>query len=77
MDTKIIHNCETNEIQEIEFTEQEIADREAAAEAWLEAKRIEDAEAEAKAAAKASADAKLTAFYESIGLTPDEIAAKL
>lgn len=62
---------------EIELTDAEVAEQEARAAAWLEQKRIEEAEAEAKAAAKASADAKLTAFYESIGLTPDEIAAKL
>lgn len=67
----------TQETIERTMTPDEIADREAAAEAWLESKRIEEAEAEAKIAAKASANAKLTAFYESIGLTPDEIAAKL
>ena len=77
MATVIEKDCTTGELIEREETEQEIADRELAAEAWLEAKRIEEQEAADKAALKASADAKLSAFYESIGLTPEEIAAKL
>lgn len=39
--------------------------------------KIACAETVVKAEAKASADAKLTEFYEQLGLTPEEIAAKL
>lgn len=62
---------------EVELTDAEVAQMEADRIAFEAQKAIEEAEAAAKAEAKASADAKLTAFYESIGLTPEEIAAKL
>lgn len=62
---------------EVELTDAEVAQLEADRIAFEAAKAAEEeAKAEAEAA-KASADAKLTAFYESIGLTPEEIAAKL
>ena len=63
--------------QEVEVTEAEVAEMQAMT-AQAEAERAAlEAEEAAKAEAKASADAKLTAFYESIGLTAEEIAAKL
>lgn len=62
---------------EVELTDAEIAQMEADRIAFEAQRAAEEAEAAAKAQAKASADAKLTAFYESIGLTPEEIAAKL
>lgn len=62
---------------EVELTDAEVAQMEADRVAFEAQRAAEEAEALAKAEAKASADAKLTAFYESIGLTPEEIAAKL
>ena len=70
-DTKIIVNCETGEVSEVELTAEEIKQREADAAAFTAQKAQEEAEAEAKAAAKASARAKLA----TLGLTEDEIAA--
>ncbi len=70
-DTKIIVNCETGEVSEVELTVEEIKQREADAAAYAAQRAQEEAEAEAKAAAKASARAKLAA----LGLTEDEIAA--
>jgi hypothetical protein len=70
-DTKIIVNCETGEVSEVELTAEEIKQREADAIAYATQKAQEEAEAQAKAAAKASARAKLAA----LGLTEDEIAA--
>lgn len=55
---------------EREETAQEIADREAAAEAWLEQKRIEEAETAAHAATKA-------AVLERLGITETEAKALL
>lgn len=63
--------------QEIELTDAEIAQLAIDQAAAQARKAEEDAAAAETAAHKASADAKLTAFYESIGLTPEEIAAKL
>lgn len=62
---------------EIELTDAEVAQMEADRAAFAAAQAEAEAEALAKAEAKASADAKLTAFYQSIGLTAEEIAAKL
>lgn len=62
---------------EIVLTPQEVAQLEADRQAWEAERAAREAEETAKADAKASADAKLTAFYESIGLTAEEIAAKL
>lgn len=70
--TKMVWNRDASGIWEtIELTAEEIAQREADALAYAEAKAIEDAAAEAKAEAKASAEAKLSA----LGLTAEEIAA--
>lgn len=68
---KIVANCETGEVQEIELTDEEIAQLEVdrAAFAAEQAAR-EEAEA-AKAAAKASALEKLAA----LGLTEEEASA--
>ena len=64
-DTKIIVNCETGVVEEIELTAEEIADR-AKAQAEFEAQQAAaEAEAKAKAEAKAALLAKL-------GLTEDE-----
>lgn len=64
------HNAITDTYTSRLATEEEVA--------ILEAEKAAKADEEfTKAAAKAAADAKLTAFYESVGLTPDEIAAKL
>lgn len=60
-DTKIIVNCETGEVQELELTADEVAQREADAAAYAAQKAQEDADAEALAALKASAKAKLIA----------------
>lgn len=65
-----IHDTNTNEIIDREMTDSE------ATEYAIQLEIIETNKA-ASDALKESADAKLTAFYESIGLTPDEIAAKL
>ena len=69
--TKIIVNCETGEVTEVELTAEEIAQREADAAAYAVQKAAEDAAAEAAAAAKASGQAKLAA----LGLTAEEISA--
>ena len=64
-DTKIVVNCETGEVAEIELTAEEIADR-AKAQAAFEAEQEAKAEEErAKATAKADLLAKL-------GITEDE-----
>lgn len=68
---KIVANCETGEVQEIELTDEEIAQLEADRAAWAAEQAAREAEAQAKAEAKASAEAKLA----SLGLTPEEIAA--
>lgn len=59
--TKLVINCETGVQEEIELTDEEVAQREADAEAYAIRKAEEDAAAEAKAALKASAKAKLIA----------------
>lgn len=65
MGTVIEKNCTTGEEIIREETPEEIADREAAAEAWLEQKRIEEQEAADRAVAKA-------ALLERLGITEDE-----
>jgi len=60
-DTKIIVNCETGEVSEVELTAEEIKQREADAIAYAKAKADEDAKAQALATLKASAKAKLIA----------------
>ena len=59
--TKLVINCETGVQEEIELTDEEVAQREADAAAFAEMKAAEEAAAEAKAALKASAKAKLIA----------------
>ena len=70
-DTKIIVNCETGEVAEVELTAEEIAQREADAAAFAAEQAAREAAEAAAAEAKASAQAKLAA----LGLTADEIAA--
>jgi hypothetical protein len=69
--TKLVINCETGVQEEIELTDEEVAQLEADRQVAEAAKVERDAEEAAKAAAKASAEAKLTA----LGLTADEVAA--
>ena len=64
-DTKIVVNCETGEVAEVELTAEEIADR-VAAQAAFEAEQEAKAEEErAKATAKAD-------LLEKLGITEDE-----
>jgi hypothetical protein len=69
-DTKIIVNCETGEVQELELTADEVAQREADAAAYAAQKAQEDADAQAKADAKA-------AIAKRLGLTADDLATLL
>lgn len=71
MPTKLVVDCSTGAVEEIELTAEEIAQAAADAEAYAIAKAQEEAEAQAKAEAKAAAEAKLAA----LGLTAEEIAA--
>ena len=59
--TKLVINCETGVQEEIELTDEEVAQREADATAYAEIRAAEETAAEAKAALKASAKAKLIA----------------
>lgn len=67
---KIIVDCSTGTVTEVELTAEEIAQREADALAYAEQKAQEEAEAIAKAAAKAEVLSKL-------GLTEEEAKALL
>ena len=69
-DTKIVVDCSTGEVSEIELTAQEVAQREADAVAHAEAKAKEDADKAAAEVAKADLLAKL-------GITADEAALLL
>ena len=69
--TKLVVNCATGETQTIELTDAEIAQREADAAAFAEARAAEEAAAAAKAALKESAKAKLVA---GTALTEEEAA---
>ena len=71
MATKLIINCATGEQTEIELTGEEIAQREADAEAFAEAEAARQVEADAKAEAKLSAQTKLKA----LGLSDAEVEA--
>ena len=71
MTTKLIINCTTGVTTEVELTAEEVAQREADAEAFAEQEAARQAELDAKAENKASAQAKLKA----LGLTDDEIEA--
>ena len=69
-DTKIVVNCETGEVAEVELTAEEIADR-AKAQAQFEAEQEAKAEEErAKATAKAD-------LLEKLGITAEEAALLL
>jgi hypothetical protein len=69
--TKLLVNCDTGEQTIVPLTAEELAQREADAIAYAEAKASQDAEIAAKDAAKASAIAKLTA----LGLSDTEVSA--
>jgi hypothetical protein len=64
-DTKIVVDCSTGEVSEIELTAEEIAQRAADAQAYAEDKAKENADKAAAEAAKAELLAKL-------GITADE-----
>lgn len=70
-DTKVIVNCETGEVTEVELTAEEVAQRAADAAAYATAQAEREAAEAAAQAAKESAQAKLAA----LGLTEAEIAA--
>jgi hypothetical protein len=69
-DTKIIVNCETGEVTEVELTAEEVAQRTADAAAYAALEAEKEAEAEAKATAKA-------ALLKKLGITADEAALLL
>jgi type IV secretory pathway VirB9-like protein len=69
-DTKIIVNCETGEVSEVELTAEEVAQRAADAVAYEKAKADEEQAAAEKAEAKA-------AIAERLGLTEAELAILL
>lgn len=71
MPTKLVMDCSTGILSEVELTPEEIAQQEADAIAFEQEQIRRETEIQAKAAAKASAEAKLAA----LGLTPEEIAA--
>lgn len=66
-DTKIIVNCETGEVTELELTAEEVKQREADAIAYAKAKADEELAAAEKAEAKA-------AIAQRLGLTDAELA---
>jgi hypothetical protein len=67
-DKKIIVNCETGEVSEVELTAEEVAQRAADAIAATRAKAEADADAAAKAIAKAALLAKLGISAEEAAL---------
>ena len=69
-DTKIVVDCSTGEVSEIELTAEEVAQRAADAQAFAEAKAAEEADKAAKAADKA-------ALLERLGITEEEAALLL
>ena len=69
--TKLVVDCSTGVTHEVELTDEEIAQREADAEAFAEYQATVEAEMTAKEAARASAIAKLS----ELGLTEEEISA--
>ena len=73
MTTKLVVDCSTGIVEEIELTAEEISQREADALAAAQAQAEREAEEAAKVAAKESAQSKLSA----LGLTEEEIAALL
>jgi hypothetical protein len=71
MATKIVVNCATGAVEEIELTAQELAQRDQDAAAYAEQKEIEDAAKAQAEADKEAGKAKLAA----LGLTDAEIEA--
>ena len=69
-DTKIEVNCATGEISEIELTAEEVAQREADAKAFADAKAAEDAD-------KAAAEAAKAELLVRLGITAEEAALLL
>ena len=64
-DTKIVVDCSTGEVSEIELTAEEVAQREVDAQAFADAKAQEEVDKAAKAAEKA-------ALLEKLGISEDE-----
>lgn len=71
MATKIVVNCATGAVEEVELTAQELAQRDQDAAAYAEQKAAEDAAKAQAEADKEAGKAKLAA----LGLTDAEIAA--
>jgi hypothetical protein len=71
MATKLVVNCATGAVEEIELTAQELAQRDQDAAAYAEQKEIEDAAKAQTEADKETGKAKLAA----LGLSEAEIAA--
>jgi hypothetical protein len=69
-DTKIVVDCSTGEVSEMELTAEEVAQRQADAKAYADEKALEDADKAAKAAEKA-------ALLERLGITAEEAALLL
>lgn len=69
-DTKLVVDCSTGQVEEIELTAEEIAQREADALAFEQAKAAEDQ-------AKADKEASRQAVLAKLGLTAEEAAALL
>jgi hypothetical protein len=70
MPTKIIINCETKDIDEVELTDEEIAQADADAKAYAaEQKRL--------AKEQAAKEAARQAVLDKLGLTAEEVAALL
>ena len=69
-DTKIIVDCSTGEVSEVELTAEEIKQREVDAKAYAEAKAAEEA-------AKAEIAATKAAVLERLGITEEEAKALL
>ena len=73
MTTKLVVDCSTGIVTELELTAEEIAQREVDAAAWAEAEAAREAEAASREEARLSAIAKLAA----LGLTDSEISSLL
>ena len=71
MATKLVVNCATGAVEEVELTAQELAQRDQDAAAYAEQKALEDAAKAQAEADKEAGKAKLAA----LGLTDAEIAA--
>ena len=69
--TKLVINCETGVQEEIELTNEEVAQRNADAAAFAAEQAAKEAEEASRLAAKGAAQQKLM----SLGLTAEEIAA--